>query len=176
MTSQQHKQCFVSQLYEQSTRHPIKWLGNQLSFIIKSCLPIYSYESKSKHAGWADQHVEQGWEIAPNDSKDPFPPDGAGDNKRQHQYGEQEVGECQTEHKLVAQCEKVRLPIEGDDNHKVAQTDEKSNDDYSNGLSDSDCAVLLSGEVPQAIRVAEGGIAAHGQSAQNRNSQDMLSS
>lgn len=153
----------------------MEWLNNWLPLITKSHLPVYGYESKSKHAGWADKHVEQSWEIAPNNSKDPFPPDRTGDNKRQHQDREQEVGEGQAEHKLVAQREKVRLPIEGDNNDEVAQADENSNDDYSNGFSDSDRAVFLRGEVPQSIPIAEGRIAAHGQSEQSRSGQDMLS-
>lgn len=140
-----------------------------------SVVPVYGYESKSKHAGWADEHVEQGWEIAPNDSKDPFPPDGAGDDKRQHQDREQEVGEGQAEHKLVAQREEVRLPIEGDNNDEVAHADENGNDDDSNGFRDSDRAVFLRGKVLQTIPIAEGRIAAHGQSEQSRSGQDMLS-
>lgn len=161
-----------------NSQRAILWNDQAIHYpsLEKSCLPVYSYESKSQHAGWADQHVEQGWEIAPNNSKNPFSPDGAGDNKRQHQYREQKVGEGQAEHKLVAQREKVRLPIEGDNNHQVAQTDENSDDNYSNGLCDSDCPVFRRGEVPQDLHVAEGGIAAHGQSVQSWSSQDMLSS
>jgi len=165
----------ASPVYKQPTGHPTEWLSNQLPPIMKSHLPVYGYESKSKHAGWADEHVEQGWEIAPNDSKDPFPPDGAGDDKRQHQDREQEVGEGQAEHKLVAQREEVRLPIEGDNNDEVAHADENGNDDDSNGFRDSDRAVFLRGKVLQTIPIAEGRIAAHGQSEQSRSGQDMLS-
>lgn len=138
-------------------------------------LPIDGNNAKGQHAGRADQQVEKGREVAPDHTEDPFPPYGAGHHERQHQHGQQEVGQGQTEDELVAEGEKVGFLVQGDHDDQVAQADEDSDDDDGDELGDSaPFATLCGSEVAQLLPVAEGGVEAHGQCASGCGEQSML--
>lgn len=142
----------------------------------EASLPVDSNDPEGEHAGRADQQVEEGREVAPDHPEDPFPPDGAGHHERQHQHGEQEVGQGQAEDELVAEGEEVGLPVQGDHDDQVAQADKNGDDDNGNELGDNNpaLATFLLSEVTQLLPVAEGGVEAHGQCASAWGGQSML--
>ena len=136
-----------------------------LSVLREASLPVDSDDPEGEHAGWADEQVEEGWEVAPDHSEDPFPPDGAGHHERQHQDRQQEVGQGQAEDEPVAEGKQVGLPVQGDHDEQVAQADKNGDDDDGDELCDDDAPLVPGrlGEVPQLLPVAEGGVEVHGQ-------------
>ncbi|KAL0590777.1 hypothetical protein AAY473_038242 [Plecturocebus cupreus] len=129
----------------------------------EACLPVDGNDPEGEHAGRADQQVEEGGEVAPDDTKDPFPADTACHHERQHQHGQQEVGQGQAEDELVAEGEEIGLLVQGDHDDQVAQADKNGDDDDGDELGEDDAlfAALLLSEVTQLLPAAEGGVEAH---------------
>ena len=146
------------------------------SVLCKASLPVDSDDPKGEHAGWADEQVEEGWEIAPDHTEDPFPPNGAGHHERQHQYRQQEVGQGQAEDELVAEGKEIGLPVQGDHDDQVAQADKNGDDDDGDELCDAAAPLVTGplGEVTQLLPVAEGGVEAHGQCTSAGGGKSML--
>lgn len=83
--------------------------------------PVDGYSPQGEHAGRADEQVKQGGEVTPHDPEHPLSPDRAHGHERQHQRGQQQVGQRQAEDKLVAGRQQVRPAIQGDHDQEIPQ-------------------------------------------------------
>lgn len=98
---------------------------NLSSTVARAHWPVDSYSSQGEHAGRADEQVKQSGEVTPHHPEHPLSPDWADGHERQHQHGQQQVGQRQAEHKLVAGRQQVRPAIQGDHDQEIPQAGEQ---------------------------------------------------
>lgn len=99
--------------------------------------PVDGYSSKGEHAGGADEQVKQGSEVTPHHPKHPLSLDWAHRHERQHQRGQQQIGQCQAEHKLVTGCQQIGPAIQGGHYQEIPQAGEQCDGHYRDRLQGS---------------------------------------
>ena len=128
--------------------------------------PVNGDSPEGEHAGRADEQVEQGGEVAPHHPEHPLPLCRAHGHKRQHQCGQQQVGQGQAEHKLVAGREQIRPAIEGHHDQEVPQAGEERDGHYGDPLQGSQTLTIAGcGAVPTGV---------HGERLGNRTGEGMV--